>query len=408
MAATSPPGVGLLKGLGVTLKHMLKPAVTQQYPHVKPDLAPRTRGVIALMDENCTVCMLCSRECPDWCIYIDSHKETVPPAKEGGRARTRNVLDRFAIDFALCMYCGICVEVCPFDALFWSPEFEYSEYDMGKLLHEKEKLREWMDTVPPPPPLDEGADAPAEVAEAIAKKERELEEAAAKAAAEERAKQDAAEGKAGSAEDGGTAATAEPEVKAGEIDQETYDALIAEGKSERIARSKAKAAYVKKEKARLKAEAEAKAASGGGAAAEPEVKAGEIDQETYDALIAEGKSERMARAKAKAAYVKKEKARLRAEAEAAGGAEEAGGSGAEGTGDAGNEASATDDAAPTAPRKGDIHVEGAGEIDQETYDALIAEGKSERIARSKAKAAWVRKKKQEQIDGGSGDDGGAA
>jgi NADH-quinone oxidoreductase subunit I len=405
MAATSPPGVGLLKGLGVTIKHMFKPASTQQYPHVKPDLPARTRGVIALMDENCTVCMLCSRECPDWCIYIDSHKETVPPAKEGGRARTRNVLDRFAIDFALCMYCGICVEVCPFDALFWSPEFEYSEYDMGKLLHEKEKLREWMDTVPPPPPLDEGADAPAEVADAIAKKERELEAAAEKAAEEERAKQEAAEGKAAPT-GGAKAAEPEIEVKAGEIDQETFDQLIAEGKSERIARSKAKAAYVKKEKARLKAEAEAKQAAP--AAPEPEVKAGEIDQETFDALIAEGKSERMARAKAKAAYVKKEKARLRAEAEAAGGAEEAGGAGAEGTGDAGDEASPTDDAAPTAPRKGDIHVEGAGEIDQETYDELIAAGKSERIARSKAKAAWVRKKKQEQIDGGSGDDGGEA
>jgi NADH-quinone oxidoreductase subunit I len=405
MAATSPPGVGLLKGLGVTLKHMLKPASTQQYPHVRPDLAPRTRGVIALMDENCTVCMLCSRECPDWCIYIDSHKETVPPAKEGGRARTRNVLDRFAIDFALCMYCGICVEVCPFDALFWSPEFEYSEYDMGKLLHEKDKLREWMDTVPPPPPLDEGAVTPAEVSEAIEKKEKELEAAAAKAAEEARAKEQPADGGA-SGGTGGAQAPAEPEVKAGEIDQETYDALIAEGKSERIARSKAKAAYVKKEKARLKAQAEASSDSGGAAAApaEPEVKAGEIDQETFDALIAEGKSERMARAKAKAAWVKKEKARLRAEAEAAGGAEEAGGSGAEGTGDAGDEASPSGDAAPTAPRKGDIHVEGAGEIDQETYDALIAEGKSERIARSKAKAAWVRKRKQEQIDGG--DDGG--
>ncbi|MDP9406134.1 MAG: NADH-quinone oxidoreductase subunit I, partial [Actinomycetota bacterium] len=123
-----PPKIGLLKGLGVTLKTMLTPATTQQYPHVKPDLPPRSRGVIALMEENCTVCMLCARECPDWCIYIDSHKEVVPPKEEGARARTRNVLDRFAIDFALCMYCGICVEVCPFDALFWSPEFEYSTY----------------------------------------------------------------------------------------------------------------------------------------------------------------------------------------------------------------------------------------------------------------------------------------
>jgi NADH-quinone oxidoreductase subunit I len=72
-------GVGLLKGLGVTLKTMTRPAATRQYPHVKPDLPARTRGVIALIEENCTVCMLCARECPDWCIYIDSHKEQVAP-----------------------------------------------------------------------------------------------------------------------------------------------------------------------------------------------------------------------------------------------------------------------------------------------------------------------------------------
>ena len=47
------------------------------------------------------------------------------------------VLDRFAIDYALLMYCGICVEVCPFDALFWSPEFEYAEYEIG-LAHPRE------------------------------------------------------------------------------------------------------------------------------------------------------------------------------------------------------------------------------------------------------------------------------
>jgi len=29
------------------------------------------------------------------------------------------VLDRFAIDWSLCMYCGICVEECPYDALEW-------------------------------------------------------------------------------------------------------------------------------------------------------------------------------------------------------------------------------------------------------------------------------------------------
>ncbi|MFA9446225.1 NADH-quinone oxidoreductase subunit I [Egicoccus sp. AB-alg6-2] len=433
MATTSLPGVGLLKGLGVTLKHLFKTPATQLYPHERPDLPPRTRGVIALMDENCTVCMLCSRECPDWCIYIDSHKETVPPAKEGGRARTRNVLDRFAIDFALCMYCGICVEVCPFDALFWSPEFEYAEYQMDRLLHEKGKLREWMDTVPPPPALDAGAVIPAEVSDAIAKAEKELEQAAQQA---EQAAQQAEQAKAATAPAAGKARADEPKVEAGEIDQETYDALIAEGKSERIARSKAKAAYVKKQKAKLReeqaaapaADAEAETAAAGTAEApaaapkpaEVHVEAGQIDQETYDALIAEGKPERMARAKAKAAWVKKEKARLREEAASGGDAsqvdtppaepvdrtgepEDAAGPAAEAPQPAPVETADPAEAAePAAPQKklGDIHVEGAGEIDQETYDALIAEGKSERIARSKAKAAWVKKKKQEQLDAG--------
>ncbi|MEU8244811.1 4Fe-4S binding protein [Nonomuraea sp. NPDC048916] len=156
------PGVGLAKGLSITLRHMLRKSVTQQYPEVKPALPPRSRGVIALVEENCTSCMLCARECPDWCIYIDSHKETIP-APEGGRPRQRNVLDRFAIDFALCMYCGICIEVCPFDALFWSPEFEYAEGDIRNLLHEKDRLATWVPTVPPPPAHDPGAEPPKEL-----------------------------------------------------------------------------------------------------------------------------------------------------------------------------------------------------------------------------------------------------
>ncbi len=153
-------GIGLLKGLAVTFKHLFKHNTVIQYPDEKQDLPSRTRGVIALKEENCTVCMLCARECPDWCIYIDSHKETLPPKREGGRPRKRNVLDRFAIDYALCMYCGICVEVCPYDALFWSREYEYSEYDIRELTHEKERLSDWMATVLPPPELEVGAEAP--------------------------------------------------------------------------------------------------------------------------------------------------------------------------------------------------------------------------------------------------------
>jgi NADH-quinone oxidoreductase subunit I len=172
------PGAGLVKGLATTIKTMVRPAHTAQYPDHPPELPPRTRGVIALLEENCTVCMLCARECPDWCIYIDSHKETIP-APPGGRERARNVLDRFAIDFSLCMYCGICIEVCPFDALEWSPEFEYAEFDIKELLHEKDRLREWFWTVPAPVALDPAAEAPKEVGLAQKAAEKQLAAAAA-------------------------------------------------------------------------------------------------------------------------------------------------------------------------------------------------------------------------------------
>jgi NADH-quinone oxidoreductase subunit I len=156
---TKPTVPGLIKGLGVTLKTLTTRAVTVQYPRQKETPPIRARGVIALSDENCTVCMLCARECPDWCIYIEGHNDLAPPRREGGKPRKANVLDRFDIDYSLCMYCGICVEVCPFDALFWSPEYEYSETNIADLLHDKERLVDWLQTVPEAPGLEAGAEA---------------------------------------------------------------------------------------------------------------------------------------------------------------------------------------------------------------------------------------------------------
>jgi NADH-quinone oxidoreductase subunit I len=119
---------------------------SSQRERAQREVPPRSRGVIALLESNCTSCMLCVRECPDWCIYLESHQETVEVP--GGRPRTHNVLDRFAIDYALCMYCGICVEVCPFDALFWSPEHEYAATEVAELTQERAQLAEWLSSVP--------------------------------------------------------------------------------------------------------------------------------------------------------------------------------------------------------------------------------------------------------------------
>jgi NADH-quinone oxidoreductase subunit I len=402
-------GVGLLKGLGVTFKTMTRPAATRQYPHVKPDLPARTRGVIALIEENCTVCMLCARECPDWCIYIDSHKEQVAP-KEGGRARTRNILDRFAIDFALCMYCGICVEVCPFDALHWSPEFEYATSQVEQLTHEMDTLRTWAYTVPAPDPLEEGAVEPKEVESA--RKAREAVAAKAAAAAEEAraaapapAAAPAAAGPAvdnrGQAPSGsatlphrGTepgagavegapappapaaARPADVEVEPG-IDQATYDRLLAAGEPDRTARAKAKAAYMRRAKAEARS-AQAAATSAEPASVETPAAAVSAPETAPAAPSAAGTPE----AGEPAADARDPEARSpEGEATAA--------------------ATAVDVAPGAATAQADAeHLE--IEVDQETYDRLIEAGEPERTARAKAKAAYARKLRAAQRGEGGG------
>jgi NADH-quinone oxidoreductase subunit I len=399
-------GVGLIKGLGVTLRTMTRPAATRQYPHVKPNLPARSRGVIALIEENCTVCMLCSRECPDWCIYIDSHKEQVAP-KEGGRARTRNILDRFAIDFALCMYCGICVEVCPFDALHWSPEFEYAEHRIENLTHEMDTLRKWAYTVPAPDPLEEGAVEPKELE--AARKAREAIAAKAAAAAEQAQAaaapapavaapaaagavdsgervpsgsatrpQRGAEPGAGSLQAAPAPAAARPadvEVEPG-IDQETYDRLLAAGEPDRTARAKAKAAYMRKAKAAARAAQTAGDAEAG--SVETPVAAVSAPETAPPAPAAAGTVE----AAEPAADARDPDARSPEVGQTASG-------------------TAVDVAPGAATAQADAeHLE--VEVDQETYDRLIAAGEPERTARAKAKAAYARKLRAARRGEGSG------
>ena len=103
-------------------------------------MSETSRGVIALIPELCTSCLLCVKECPTWCITLDSHQEVDPETAHLARPRTINVLDDFRIDFSRCMNCSICVEVCPFEALAWTPAFDYPEHTRDALTHHLERL----------------------------------------------------------------------------------------------------------------------------------------------------------------------------------------------------------------------------------------------------------------------------
>lgn len=111
-------GLGLLKGLGVTLKHTFeKKSLVVQYPEQRPVLQERFRGNLCFRFENCTSCGLCVKACPNDVLSLDI-------AKADGKRK----LMTYTMDMQYCMYCNLCVETCNFDALYWEHEFEKTKF----------------------------------------------------------------------------------------------------------------------------------------------------------------------------------------------------------------------------------------------------------------------------------------
>jgi len=96
-----------------------------------------TRASIGLHEDACTSCLICVRECPSQCMEIERHAEQLT---QGRRPKTVHVLDAFRIDYALCMYCGICIDVCPTDALSWSQVEGLAVSSRASLVSDREDL----------------------------------------------------------------------------------------------------------------------------------------------------------------------------------------------------------------------------------------------------------------------------
>jgi NADH-quinone oxidoreductase subunit I len=106
------------------------------------EIPENAHAIIGLDPKACTSCMICVRECPVWCIDLASH--TVEVTEEGARRpKVVHVLDEFTIDLGACMFCGICVDVCPFDALAWSTDDDLSARSAGGLVHGIDQLVQW-------------------------------------------------------------------------------------------------------------------------------------------------------------------------------------------------------------------------------------------------------------------------
>src|SRR3984957_3638455 len=131
----------VVKGMGVTLKEMMSPTVTENYPDEPPKLQERFRGVHQLQrDENgmekCVACFLCAAACPAQCIYIEAAENTETVRISAGE-RYASV---YNIDYSRCIFCGYSVEACPTDAITHGHGFELATYDINSLIFRKEKL----------------------------------------------------------------------------------------------------------------------------------------------------------------------------------------------------------------------------------------------------------------------------
>lgn len=139
----------LMNGMWITFVHLaLHRKVTTKYPDVPAHYNRNFRGEHRLKKDEkgfpkCVACFMCATACPSNCITIVavpyeewSYRDKFP--KDPDREKIPQV---FTIDMMKCIYCGMCEEACPCDAIELTNEHykpsttrEEKVYDIVKLL----------------------------------------------------------------------------------------------------------------------------------------------------------------------------------------------------------------------------------------------------------------------------------
>ncbi|MBI2936052.1 MAG: NADH-quinone oxidoreductase subunit I [Chloroflexi bacterium] len=132
-----PYGLGLLQGLVVTLRNLGRKPFTVQYPEERLPQHPRFRGQeFTWYEERCTGCASCAKFCPLGIIKI-----VTAPGDHQTQEGEKYSVETFDIELGRCMFCGLCVEACPYDALHMGSSFERGRFTFKDLVIHVDELK---------------------------------------------------------------------------------------------------------------------------------------------------------------------------------------------------------------------------------------------------------------------------
>ncbi len=117
--------------MALTLQHFFRQPITVQYPEEKLVMSRRLRGnELVWLQERCTGCATCAKACPQGNIEIVTHSD----------GKGHYIVDKFEVDTGRCMFCGLCVESCPYNALAMGMSYERAQYRRKDLVLSKEQI----------------------------------------------------------------------------------------------------------------------------------------------------------------------------------------------------------------------------------------------------------------------------